>query len=77
MIPALVRRPLLTGCAYGVGVWLMMSFVVIPLSAIGSRSLTAPIVINGLLIHLVGVGIPAVLFARAAGKTEQAATRVG
>jgi hypothetical protein len=77
MIPALLRRPLLTGCAYGVGVWLMMNFVVIPLSAIGSRSLTAPIVINGLLIHLVGVGIPAVLFARAAGKTEQAATRVG
>jgi hypothetical protein len=55
----------------------MMNFVVIPLSALGSRSLTAPIVINGLLIHLVGVGIPAVLFARAAGKTEQAATRVG
>jgi hypothetical protein len=46
----------------------MMNLVVIPLSAIGSRSLTAPTVINGLFIHLVGVGIPAVLFARAAGK---------
>jgi hypothetical protein len=71
--PLLVRRPLLTGCVYGIGVWLMMNFVVIPLSAIGFRSLTAPTVINGLLVHLVGVGIPAVLFARAAGKERQAA----
>lgn len=62
----LVRRPLLAGSVYGVGVWLVMNFVVLPLSAVTRNSLSMPVVANGLLIHILGVGIPAVLWARAA-----------
>lgn len=65
-IPALARRALVWGPLYGIGVWLVMNFVVIPLSALQRGALTTPIVLNGLLIHVFGVGIPAMLAARAA-----------
>ena len=55
------------GIAYGVGVWLFMNFVVIPLSAIHRGGFTAPGVINGLLIHAFGIGLPSAWFARRAG----------
>jgi hypothetical protein len=43
---------------------LVMNFVVIPLSAASRGTLSWPVVVNGLLIHMFGVGIPAVLWAR-------------
>ena len=45
-----------------------MNYVVIPLSAAagGGGLPPAPVLINGVLIHIFGVGIPAVWFARAA-----------
>ncbi len=64
--PALVRRPLVTGPIYGILAWLVMNLVVIPLSAIGPRLPPTAAIINGVLIHMVGIGIPAALFARAA-----------
>jgi hypothetical protein len=64
--PALVHRPLVAGPIYGVLAWLVMNFVVIPLSAIGFRMPATPAIINGLLIHMLGIGIPAAWFARAA-----------
>jgi hypothetical protein len=42
-----------------------MNFIVLPLSAAGEPALVLPVVVNGLLIHIVGVGIPSALFARA------------
>jgi hypothetical protein len=63
--PGLIRRPWLAGILYGVGVWLVMNFVVIPLSAVTRNPLSLPVVLNGLAIHVAGVGIPAALFARA------------
>jgi hypothetical protein len=66
--PALVQRPGLAGPVYGLTVWLVMNFVVIPLSAVASGPLRPAVVINGLLIHAAGVGLPAVLFARAASR---------
>jgi len=66
LIPALARRPLVTGPIYGVGVWLFMNFVVLPLSAAGRGPFVPASVANGLFIHVVGVGIPAALAARAA-----------
>lgn len=65
--PPLIRHPLIAGAVYGIGVWLVMNFVVIPLSAAMPAARSAPVVINGLLVHVVGVGVPALLFARAAG----------
>lgn len=75
--PALRQHALLSGAAYGIGVWLVMNFLVIPLSAASSAARTLPIVLNGLLIHVAGVGIPALLFARTIGAPSQPGASVG
>lgn len=54
-LTALARSPFVWGPIYGVAVWLFMNFVVLPLSAAGASSRAWPIVINGLLIHMLGV----------------------
>ena len=64
-VSTLRRWPLWSGLAYGIGVWLFMNLVVLPLS-VGRPRFLAPIVTNGLLIHMFGVGLPSSLFARAA-----------
>ena len=69
--PALTRRPWVTGPAYGVLVYLFMNLVVIPLSAIGMRPVSRVQLVNGLLIHALGVGLPAALFARQALSTRR------
>jgi hypothetical protein len=69
-LPALWRHPFRWGPIYGLAVYLTMNYVVIPLSAASPRSLTFPVVVNGILIHLVGVGLPAALAARAARSAE-------
>lgn len=66
-LPELARRPWIYGPIYGLAAYCVMNFVVIPLSAIGSAGPRAVSqVLNGLLIHIVGVGLPAALSARAA-----------
>jgi len=65
-LAALVRHPIACGAAFGVAAYLVMNFVVVPLSAAGGAPRTLPVVLNGVLIHIVGVGIPAALFTRAA-----------
>jgi hypothetical protein len=64
-VATLRRWPLGVGLAYGIGVWLFMNLVVLPLS-VGRPRFIRPVVTNGLLIHMFGVGLPASLFARAA-----------
>jgi hypothetical protein len=63
---ALARRPVLFGPLYGLAAYAVMHYVVIPLSAVAPRSglPPGPVLANGLLIHMVGVGLPAALFAR-------------
>jgi hypothetical protein len=65
IVPGLARRPFVTGPLYGLLVFLMMNYVVIPLSAIGRYpgpwSATTSQVIA---VHLVGVGLPIALAAR-------------
>lgn len=63
--PVLVRRPWLSGAIYGVAVYFFMSRVVIPLSLIGPQRFVLAPFINGILIHIAGVGIPSALFAAA------------
>jgi hypothetical protein len=65
-LPVLREHPVLCGALYGVGVWLAMNFVVLPLSAAAVGPQVWPTVVNGLAIHVLGVGIPSALFARAA-----------
>lgn len=64
LVPALNRRPWLFGPLYGVVAFLVMNFVVVPLSAIGAPPrFDAFGVANGLLIHMIGVGLPTALVA--------------
>lgn len=54
----LSRRWVALGALYGLCVYAVMNLVVIPLSAIGPTLPALPAFINGILIHIVGVGIP-------------------
>ncbi len=66
-IPALAQRPWLYGPLYGLAVYCVMTFVVVPLSAASIGPPSLPVAVNGVLIHLLGVGLPSALAARAAG----------
>jgi hypothetical protein len=66
-LPVLVRQAVIAGLLYGLAVYGVMNYIVIPLSALGGRGpFVLPVFINGLLIHAFGVGLPAALFVRAA-----------
>jgi hypothetical protein len=66
-IAAAVRRPLIAGPVYGIVVFLMMYTVILPMSRVtGGIPPWGPVLWNGVLIHIFGVGLPAVLAARAA-----------
>jgi len=62
-IPPLRRRPVAYGIAYGILVYIFMNLVVIPLSAIGAVRFSLPLFVNGILIHMFGVGLPSALVA--------------
>lgn len=64
--PALARRATRFGPLYGIGVYLVMNYIVIPLSAFprSGRS-PAPVVwITGVLVHMFLIGLPIALTAR-------------
>jgi hypothetical protein len=67
-ISLLTRRPWISGAVYGVLVYLFMNLVVLPLSAVQGGGFPPPFVIllNSVLIHIFGVGLPSAFFARAA-----------
>ena len=63
----LVRRPAITGPLYGIGVYFVMNYAVIPLSAIGARPRPARVVlVANLLVHMFVIGLPIALGARRA-----------
>lgn len=64
----LARSPWRWGPLYGVAVFAVMNFVVVPLSAAGGRPPRPLALMNCLLANIVCVGIPAALFARAAAR---------
>lgn len=65
-LPDLARRPFLWGPLYGIGAYLVMNYVVIPLSAFPRRGGSpAPAVwITGVLAHVFLIGLPIALAAR-------------
>jgi len=70
----LTRHPIACGMVYGLLVYLFMNRVVIPLSAIGAGAATwpaLPVLVNGLLIHAFGIGIPSAVAAAAAQKSKE------
>lgn len=64
-IAALRESPVVMGAIYGLGVYLVMNFVVLPLSAAGPPRFTLVGVLNQLFAHVFCVGIPTALIARA------------
>jgi hypothetical protein len=66
MLSQLNRWPLLTGPTYGLCLFAVMNFVVLPLSAIGAANHPHGLfLVGGLLIHAFGVGLPIALIAKA------------
>ena len=67
MLPVLRKRWVTCGIAFGVVAYFFMTFVVVPLSNAGGGSISfalppVPIMTNGILIHMFGVGLPAAFF---------------
>lgn len=64
--PTLIRHAVVAGLLYGVAAYLLMTYVVIPHSALGPR--TRPILwqlhVNGVVGHALLVGLPIALIAR-------------
>jgi hypothetical protein len=60
------QRPIVSGVLYGLAVYVTMTYVVVPLSAAVQGPFSLPVLVNGILIHAFGVGLPAALFARLA-----------
>ena len=64
-VRALAEQPVLYGALYGLVVFAVMNFVVIPLSALAPGPRTLARMVPGILVHLLGVGLPAAFAARA------------
>jgi hypothetical protein len=63
-VPILRQRTLVAGILYGIAVYFVMNYAVLPLSAAGRGPFVLPVLVNGLLIHAFGVGLPSAWFAR-------------
>jgi hypothetical protein len=70
-IPFLRTWPILAGMAYGIAAYLVMNLIVLPLSAAGRPAFVPVVVLNGVLIHMFGVGVPSCLTARAAYRSRR------
>jgi hypothetical protein len=64
-LTGLRRSPWIYGPLYGIAVYVVMNYVVIPLSAVTVGPRPVAQVVNGLAIHAFGVGLPSALAARA------------
>lgn len=76
MEPRLARNPLGVGTIYGVGIYAVMNYVVVPLSRIGPRP-TPPTDVwaTGLLVHMLLIGVPIAFAARCGLRQAVASAR--
>lgn len=68
VLPMLKKQWLICGPLFGVVAYFVMTWFVVPMSNAGNHQITfalpaTPIMINGILIHIFGVGLPAAYFA--------------
>jgi hypothetical protein len=66
------RRPWLCGAAYGVLLYIVMNYVVVPLSAAGPGSKDPLWVTLSIAVHALLVGVPCAVFARRALRAMRA-----
>lgn len=71
-LPVLIRRPVVSGIVFGLAVWAVMQYVVVPMSLVAGRGGTPPplMLANALLIHALGVGLPIALFASRSARAD-------
>jgi hypothetical protein len=67
-MPLLRQQWLVCGLVFGVIAYFVMTWFVVPMSNAGNHQITfalpvTPVLINGILIHAFGVGLPAAYFA--------------
>ena len=67
-IPLLRKHWLVCGLVFGVIAYFVMTWLVVPMSNAGNHQITfalpvTPVMINGILIHMFGVGLPSAYFA--------------
>lgn len=65
-VPLLQQRPLACGAAYGLLLYVIMNYVVVPLSAAGRGSRDPLWVTLSVAVHALLIGVPIALFARRA-----------
>jgi len=63
-LPTLSRKAVMWGTIYGVAVFIVMNFVVLPHTAVVKSPLSLPLLLNGVLGHALFVGLPIALAAR-------------
>ena len=61
---SLIQRPARSGMLYGVGVYVFMNFLVVPLSAVPKRPLVVGVAATVLVVHMLFVGLPIALAVR-------------
>jgi hypothetical protein len=66
------QRPIVFGPLYGIVAYFVMNLVVLPMTAIGHVRFSTPSVVNGILIHMFGIGLPAAWFAARARMQDAA-----
>ena len=68
IIPALRKQWVVCGLLFGGAAYFVMTWFVVPMSNAGNQQITfalpvTPVMINGILIHMFGVGLPSAWFA--------------
>jgi hypothetical protein len=63
-IEVLTRRPLVCGALFGLCIFVVMNYVVVPLSAAVVGGPKGIFFVSGLLVHMFLIGVPIALFAR-------------
>jgi uncharacterized membrane protein YagU involved in acid resistance len=72
ILRTLIRQAVICGLLYGVAVYFVMNYIVIPLSAIGPSTSSIPwaVFLSGLIVHAFLIGLPIALFAKRSAKSN-------
>lgn len=74
-LPAVLRHAVVSGIAFGLGVWAVMYYAVLPITFSRPNVLPAlPLLLNQLCIHALGVGLPIALLAWRSGRAVYVAS---
>ncbi len=63
-IKALNTQAVPIGLAYGISVYLVMNYIVLPMSAVAPSPFSLPLFLNGIIGHALFVGLPIALYSR-------------